>query len=194
MENLLSLMKIILATTTLIALLAIGIIAINNNIGNAFAQMSSEDLPMEEMMKDETATMTMSNQSEPMVNWTGTIEVESTIGEAFKSKINVNMIDAITAAQGSVGLNSTVKEAKLTHAHNYLVYKIMVVDEDMKKYKVIVDPGNGQVLMKKEITWDDEYKMKHGEEKYDKYGHDYKMEGKSDKYGHDYKMMKDKKY
>jgi hypothetical protein len=48
--------------------------------------------------------------------------------------------------------------------------------------------------MKKEITWDDEYKMKHGEEKYDKYGHDYKMEGKSDKYGHDYKMMKDKKY
>ena len=194
MENLLSLMKIILATTTLIALLAIGIIGINNNIGNAFAQMSSEDLPMEETMKDETATMTMSNQSEPKVNWTGTIEVESTIGEAFKSKINVNMIDAITAAQGSVGLNSTVKEAKLTHAHNYLVYKIMVVDENMKKYKVIVDPGNGQVLMKKEITWDDEYKMKHGEEKYDKYGHDYKMEGKSDKYGHDYKMMKDKKY
>lgn len=194
MENLLSLMKIILATTTLIALLAIGIIGINNNIGNAFAQMSSEDLPMEEMMKDETVTMAMSNQSEPKVNWTGTIEVESTIGEAFKSKMNVNMIDAITAAQGSVGLNSTVKEAKLTHAHNYLVYKIMVVDENMKKYKVIVDPGNGQVLMKKEITWDDEYKMKHGEEKYDKYGHDYKMEGKSDKYGHDYKMMKDKKY
>ena len=181
MENLLSLMKIILATTTLIALLAIGIIGINNNIGNAFAQMSSEDLPMEEMMKDETVTMTMSNQSEPKVNWTGTIEVESTIGEAFKSKINVNMIDAIKAAQGSVGLNSTVKEAELTHAHNYLVYKIMVVDENMKKYKVIVDPGNGQVLMKKEITWDDEYKMKHGEEKYDKYGHDYKM-------------MKDKKY
>ena len=62
-------------------------------------------------------------------------------------------------------LNSTVKEAELTPAHGYLVYKIMVVDENMKKYKVIVDPGNGQVLMKKKITWDDEYKMKHGEEK-----------------------------
>ena len=174
-------MKIILITTTVTALLAIGIIGINNNIGNAFAQMSSEDLPMEEMMKDETVTMTMSNQSEPMVNWTGTIEVESTIGEAFKSKINVNMIDAIKAAQGSVGLNSTVKEAELTPAHNYLVYKIMVVDEDMKKYKVIVDPGNGEILMKKEITWyDDHEKMK--------------CEGNGDKYGHDYKMMKDKKY
>jgi hypothetical protein len=29
----------------------------------------------------------------------------------------------------------------------------MVIDEDMKKYKVIVDPGNGEILMKKEITW-----------------------------------------
>ncbi len=175
-------MKIILATTTLIALLTIGIIGINNNIGNAFAQMSSDDLTMDEMMDDETVTMTMSNQSEPMVNWTGTIEVESTIAEALKSKVNVNMIDAIKAAQENVGLNSTVKEAELTLAHNYLVYKIMVVDEDMKKYKVIVDPGNGEILMKKEITWyDDHAKMK--------------CEGMGDKSGHDYKMMmKDKKY
>ena len=92
------------------------------------------------------------------------------------------MIDAIKTALVNVGLNSTVKEAELTPAHGYLVYKIMIVDEDMKKYKVIVDPGNGQILMKKEITWYDEQKMKDGEEKYDKYGHDNKM------------MMKDKKY
>ena len=82
------------------------------------------------------------------------------------------MIDAINAAQTNVGANSFVKKAELTPAHGYLVYKIMVVDENMKKYKVIVDPGNGQVLMKKEITWDDEHKMKYSEEKYDKYGHD----------------------
>jgi hypothetical protein len=43
----------------------------------------------------------------------------------------------------------------------------------MKKYKVIVDPGNGQVLMKKEITWyeDEHEKIKYGEEKYDKYNY-----------------------
>ena len=185
-------MKIILTTTTLIALLAIGLLGLNNssinNIGNAFAQMSSEDLPMAEMMEDETVTMTMSNQSEPMVNWTGTIDVKSTIGEAFKSKVTVNIIDAINAAQTNVGANSTVKEAELTPAHGYLVYKIMVVDENMKKYKVIVDPGNGQVLMKKEITWYDEQKMKHGEEKYDKYGHDDEYDKKK------MMMMKDKKY
>ena len=115
--------------------------------------------------------MTVSNQSEPMATWTGTIEVESTIGEAFKSKVNVNMIDSIKAALVNVGLNTTVKKAELTYADEYLVYKIIVVDEDMKKYKVIVDPGNGEVLLKKEITWYNEHeKIKYGD-KSDKYGH-----------------------
>ena len=196
-------MKIILTTTTLVALLAIGILGINNsssssnNIDNAFAQMEPEDPPMMqddmEMMEDETITMTMSNQSEPMVNWTGTIDVKSTIGEAFKSKVTVNMIDAIKTALVNVGLNSTVKEAELTPAHGYLVYKIMVVDENMKKYKVIVDPGNGQVLMKKEVTWydddDEEHKMKYGEEKYNKYNHDDDYDQKKMM-----KMTKDEKY
>ena len=58
----------------------------------------------------------------------------------------------------------------------------MFVNEDMKNYKVIVDPGNGEVLMKKEITWYDQHdKMKYGE--------------KDDKYGYDNKRMTgDKKY
>ncbi len=180
-------MKTILTTITfLIALLAIGLIGINNNnnsIGNAFAQVDPQDSPMMEGMEMDEGMMTMSNQSEgmKMMNWTGTIDVKTTIGEAFKSKVTVNIIDAINAAQTNVGANSTVKKAELTPAHGYLVYKIMVVDENMKKYKVIIDPGNGQVLMKKEITWYDEHKMKYGE-------------GKSDKYGHDYKMMKNKEH
>ena len=176
-------MKIILATTTLIALLAIGIIGTNSiSLENAFAQINPENPPVMEEDKS-IGIMTMSNQSEPeMMNWTGTIDVESTIGEAFKSKVNVNMIDAIKVALVNVGLNSTVKEAELTHVHNYLVYKVMIVDEDMKKYKVIIDPGNGEVLLKKEITWYDEHDhMKYGE--------------KGDKYGHENKMkMEDKKY
>jgi hypothetical protein len=137
-----------------------------------------------------TTTNDTSSQMQEKVNLTGTIDVKSTIGEAFKSKVTVNIIDAITTAQTNVGANSFVKEAELTAAHGYLVYKIKVVGEDMKKYKVIVDPGNGQVLMKKEITWyDDEHeKMKYGEEKYDKYGHDDQYDKKK------MMMMKDKKY
>ena len=125
-------------------------------------------------------------------NLTGTIEVERTIAEAFKSKVTTDIVGAIQAAQASVGANSFVKEAELTDAHGYLVYKMKVVDENMKKYKVIVDPGNGQVLMKKEITgYEKEHeKMKYGEERYDKYGgHGYK-----DDYDQKKMMMKDKKY
>ena len=197
----------IVLTTMLAVLLAIGFIGINysssniNTIGNAYAQMELEDSPMmqndTEMvgMDDDDENMmmtTMSNQSEEMkTKLNGTIDVKSTIGEAFKSKVTVNIIDAINTAQSNVGANSFVKEAELTAAHGFLVYKIKVVDENMKKYKVIVDPGNGQVLMKKEITWyDDEHeKMKYGEEKekYDKYGHDEQYDKKK-------MMMKDKKY
>jgi hypothetical protein len=101
------------------------------------------------------------------------------------------MVDAIKAALVNVGLNSTVKKAELTHAHGYLVYKIMVVDEDMKKYKVIIDPGNGEILIKKEVTWYDEHeKMKYGEEKFNKYGHDDEYDKKKMMM---MMMMKDKK-
>ncbi len=133
--------------------------------------------------QDMTTTTNDTSQMQGKVNLTGTIEVDKTIGEALKSKVNINILDAITTAQNSVGPNATAKEAELTEAHGYLVYKMKIIGEDMKKYKVIVDPGNGEILMKKEITWYDEHqKMKYGDEKGDKYGHDNKM------------MMKDKKY
>jgi uncharacterized membrane protein YkoI len=122
-------------------------------------------------------------------NLTGSIEVDKTIAEAFKSKVTVSMIDAITAAQNSVGPNSIVKEAELTHAYGYLVYKMKVVDENMKKYKVIVDPGNGSILMQKELKYgeyghdkmdkDKEYKYKDG------YKHDYDKMGYDKKEGYD---------
>ena len=104
-----------------------------------------------------------------------------------------DIICAIKAAQASVGPNSFVKEAELEEAHGFLVYKIKVVDENMKKYKVIVDPGNGQVLLKKEITWYDEHdKMGYGDEKkYDEYGGS-SHEGYDDK--NKMMMMKDKEY
>ena len=194
-------MKTIITTSTfVIALVTIGLIGINNNnninnsnhIGNAFAQMDPDgSLMMEDMEMDDEGMM-MSNQSEgmKMMNFNGTIDVGTTIAEAFKSKITTDIIGAIQTAQTNVGANSFVKEAELTPAHGYLVYKITVVDENMKKYKVIVDPGNGQVLMKKEITWCDydHEKMKYGEEKYDKYS------DHNNEYAQKKMMMKDKEY
>ena len=99
-------MKIILITTTVTALLAIGIISINNNsiLGNVFAQEGDSEIPPLVEPDRNISMMTLSpttNQSQPMMmmNWTGTIDVKSTIGEAFKSKVTVNIIDAINVAQ-----------------------------------------------------------------------------------------------
>jgi hypothetical protein len=133
----------------------------------------------------DTATTNATSQMGDKGNLTGTIEVERTIADAFKSKVTVNIIDAITAAQNSVGPNSFVKEAELTHAHGYLVYKMKVVDENLKKYKVIVDPGNGSILMQKELTYSEYEHDKMGKDN----GHKYK-----DEYKHGYdKMGYDKK-
>ncbi|HJT85325.1 MAG TPA: hypothetical protein VJ697_12670 [Nitrososphaeraceae archaeon] len=132
------------------------------------------------------------NSDNSKMNLNGTINVEKTMAEAVKSKITTDIIGAIQAAQGFIGPNTFVRSAELTPVHGYLVYKIMAVDENMKIYNVIVDPGNGQVLLKKEIGWYDEKneKMEYDDEKYSKHsgsGHE--------KY--DYKnnmMVKDKKY
>ena len=43
------------------------------------------------------------NTEEMKMKLNGTIDVKSTIGEAFKSKVTVNIIDAITTAQSNVG-------------------------------------------------------------------------------------------
>jgi hypothetical protein len=140
------------------------------------------------------ATTNATSQMGEQGNLTGSIEVDKTIAEAFKSKVTVNMIDAITAAQNSVGPNSFVKEAELTHAYGYLVYKMKVVDENMKKYKVIVDPGNGSILMQKELTYAEYEHDKMGKDKGEKYKDGYKHEYDkmgSDKMGYD-KMGSDK--
>ena len=174
-------MKIVLTITTIVVLLAIGIVGINNSnngINIAYAQegaITPEGINNTMSVGNDTggSMMGMENDDDMMMSkLNGTINVEKTMAEAFKPKITTDIIGAIQAAQASVGPNSFVKEAELTPAHGFLVYKIKVIDENLKKYKVIVDPGNGQVLLKKEITWCDENygheKMKYGDhDKYD---------------------------
>src|SRR5688572_25557607 len=110
-------MKIVLTTTTLVALLAIGLLWISNigsNINNAFAQgdgMMGNDTGImnatlayaqegEMMEMEEDMMMTMpSNQSKEEMSLNGTIDVHATMAEAFKSKVTTDIIGAIEAAQ-----------------------------------------------------------------------------------------------
>ena len=171
-------MKIVLTIPTIVAILAIGVVGINysnNGINIAYAQegaITPEGMNNTMSMGNDTGMMGMEkNDDMMMAKLNGTINVEKTMAEAFKPKITTDIIGAIQAAQGSVGPNSFVKEAELTHAQGFLVYKLKVIDENLKKYKVIVDPGNGHVLLKKEITWCEE-----------NYGHEKMKYGNHDKY------------
>src|ERR1044072_2150971 len=100
----------------------------------AYAQegFQTEDLVNETIdLGNNTGKMGMDSDDSKM-KLNGTINVETTMAEAFKSKITTDIIGAIQAAQASVGPNSFVCSAELTPAHGYLVYKIKVIDENLK--------------------------------------------------------------
>jgi uncharacterized membrane protein YkoI len=95
----------------------------------------------------ETANRTEKHQQ---VNITGSIPLQSTISQALRSEIQVPMTEAITTAQSTVGGNSSVVAAFLRPLKGFLVYNIGVTGANNTLYKVVVDPGNGEVLFTSE--------------------------------------------
>jgi uncharacterized membrane protein YkoI len=79
-------------------------------------------------------------------NITGSIPIQSTMSQIIRSKIQVPLDQAVSTAQNSVGVNSSVVAAFLRPLNGFLVYNIAVLDVNNTIQKVIVDPGNGQVL------------------------------------------------
>jgi hypothetical protein len=69
--------------------------------------------------------------------------------------------DAATTAEGSIGNNSHAVAAHIDEQNGYLVYNVMVIDPSMNLSKVIVDPGNGQVMLSEQIS-KEEHMMMHG--------------------------------
>jgi hypothetical protein len=85
-----------------------------------------------------------------MIN--GTINLEQTIFEAIGSKVNTTLTQAITTAEQTIG-NNSFAFASFGGPHGpYLVYTIILGTPEMEFYKVIVDPGTGQVLTSQEIS------------------------------------------
>jgi hypothetical protein len=93
-------------------------------------------------------------------NWTGSISLFSPIIDAFKSKIHTTLNDATTNAinavsgGGGAGSNASAGAvAAFIHPENgFLVYDIFVLDSSNNIHKVIVDPGNGKVLSKQQMS------------------------------------------
>jgi hypothetical protein len=105
--------------------------------------------------------MTSGMFMKPGQNITSSINLMNIIQQAIGSKVNVSLSDAATTAEGSIGNNSHAVAAQLDQRNGYLVYNVMVIDPSMNFSKVIVDPGNGEVLLTEQIS-KEEHMMMHG--------------------------------
>jgi hypothetical protein len=88
-----------------------------------------------------------------------TINLQQTIFEAIGSKVNTTLTQAITTAEQTIDNNSFALAAFVGPQGAYLVYTIILGMPGMEFYKVIIDPGTGQVLASQEISQKEWMKM-----------------------------------
>ena len=124
--------------------LSVGFLSILS-IEQASAQMMNPNSMMKpNMMFNRSLVNPMFNQSE---NITGSIKLAPTLFKAISPQIKVSLSDAAKSAETQLGNNSRVMAANLGHENGYLTYTVYAIDPDMNLHKVIVDAGNGKVLL-----------------------------------------------
>jgi len=94
-------------------------------------------------------TIIMNNMNN--TNITGSISLFDTITAAVESKINVSFSDAVMSAESSLGNNSDAVAGHLGDENGYLVYNILVLDPDRNFNRILVDPGNGDIILTEKI-------------------------------------------
>jgi uncharacterized membrane protein YkoI len=93
----------------------------------------------------------------------GTINLMETMYQAIESKFNVSLADAITTAEQSVGNDSYAMSANGEEKDGFLVYSIILGSPNMEFTKVMVDPGNGEILETKNISMMEWMMMMHSQ-------------------------------
>jgi hypothetical protein len=84
-------------------------------------------------------------------NLTSSVEVFPILMQALKSQMNISLNDAITIAIDAVGANSSAITASVGTERGFYVYTVLVIDTDNNIHRVMVDPGNGNVLLSEQI-------------------------------------------
>lgn len=151
-----------LDTTTTTATLTALIVALGFVLGSGASNTITNHNVDAQMMGNNNTGMMM-KPGEMMMsgnNITSSINLMSVISEAIGSNINVSLSDAALTAESSVGNGSHAASAELGENNGYLVYNVMVIDPNMNFSKVVVDPGNGEVLFNKQLS-KEEHMMMH---------------------------------
>lgn len=129
---------------SVVAVLAVGLLSVLS-IQQASAQMMNPNTTMNpKMMVNGSGLNPMFNQTQ---NITGSIKLAPTLFNAISPQIKVSLSDAVKSAENELGNNSRVVAANLGHENGYLTYTVCAIDPDMNLHRVIVDAGNGKILL-----------------------------------------------
>jgi uncharacterized membrane protein YkoI len=129
---------------------------------NASAQTTNANDTNMTMMTDTNMMEPRGMMTTRSENVTSSINLMNIIANALGSQIKVSLSNATTTAENSVGNNSHAVAAHLGDENGYLVYTIFVLDPNMNFNRVLVDPGNGQVLSSKQMSMEEHLKMHKG--------------------------------
>jgi|SRR5215204_6964387 len=148
-------------TTFTVLLLAAGVV-----VGSgALNTMTKHNVDAQMMGGGNNSGMMMKPGERMMIgmggnNITSSINLMNIISQAIGSNINISLSNAATAAESTVGNGSHAASAELGENNGFLVYNVMVIDPSMNFSKVVVDPGNGEVLFSKQLS-KEEHMMMH---------------------------------
>ena len=105
-------------------------------------------------------------------NIEGSIPIEN--NQNYSELTQITLVDAMTIAENNVE-NSKSMYAKLSPINGYLVYKVVMTNDNHEYSKVLVDAGTGDVLYVTDAkSFDSNKKKKHSDGKSDS-KHDKKM-------------------
>ena len=102
----------------------------------------------------------------------GSIPIENS--QDYSELTQITLVDAMTIAENNVE-NSKSMYAKLSPINGYLVYKVVMTNDNHEYSKVLVDAGTGDVLYVTDAkSFDSNKKKKHSDNRHDN-KHDNKM-------------------
>ena len=92
----------------------------------------------------------------------GTIPIED--GQNFRELSKISLVEAMSTAEEAVP-DSKAIYGKLSVINGYLVYKVVMMDEDRGHNRVLVDAGTGEQLYVSDTISKDSYKNKRSYDK-----------------------------
>ena len=86
-------------------------------------------------------------------NPTGSVQVFPGLSQTIQSKAKISLSTAVTIAEKSVGPSSHAVSVHIGVKNGYLVYSVRIVDSNNNLHWIIVDAGNGKVLLSRQLPF-----------------------------------------